>query len=294
MPRSETIRLNDFLDRMGLAARQVGIMAAQFYGKVTNIEKTLDREYANDIQRATAQALSDVDLAAQEILLTALAEYYPFVRVDAEEDTPTVARFERNRSPYTVVIDPIDGTLNYISQREQYAVIVGLIKDDRYVASLAYFPRRGELYRAVRDKGCTVTKNGKTIAVKAGRTPNVVLRESAATDELRSELAALGFDTFRGGCSTVDSTVAATRLAAASIFHRAPSVRRCIGSLISREAGGVLCDSHGKPYECTHPRDMHSLVIARDRKTVDRLLPLIAAERDRRAGGGVSQAAGGD
>jgi fructose-1,6-bisphosphatase/inositol monophosphatase family enzyme len=284
MPESQTIRYNEFLDRMGLAARQVGYMALQFYGKVQNIEKTLDREYVNDIQRATAQALCDVDLAAQEILLMALAEHYPFVAIDPEEDTPSVKKFARNKSPYTVIIDPIDGTLNYITQREQFAVIVGLLKDDRYVASLAYFPLKGELYRAVRDRGCTVTKDGKAREVRAGRTPNVILYESGASEAFLAALGEAGYDTLRGGCSTMDSTIAATRIGAASIFHRVPSVRRCIGALVSREAGGYLCDALGNPYDCTHPRDMDSLVIGRDRATVERLLPLVREEYERRQG----------
>jgi fructose-1,6-bisphosphatase/inositol monophosphatase family enzyme len=269
---------------MSLAARQVGRMAVQFYGKVANIEKTLDREYLTDIQRATAQALSDVDLAAQEILLLALHERYPFVELDTEENTPLVEKFKRNRSPYTVVIDPIDGTLNYISQREQFAIIVGLLKEDKYVASLAYFPLRDELYRAVRGKGSTVTKAGKTKPVRAGKTPNLILRESSATDEFVAEIEALGFETLRGGCSTMDSTIAATRIGAASIFHRVPSVRRCIGTLVSKEAGGYLCDAWGNPYDCTHPKTMDSLVIARDEKMAERLLPIVSREAERRLG----------
>jgi fructose-1,6-bisphosphatase/inositol monophosphatase family enzyme len=279
------IRYDDFLDTMSLAARQVGTMAVQFYGKVANIEKTLDRAYVNETQKATAQALSDVDLAAQEILLLALHERYPFVGLDAEENTPLIKKFARNArdgSPYTVIIDPIDGTLNYITQREQFAVIVGLIKDDKYVASLAYFPLRGELYRAVRGKGCTVTKAGKTKPARAGKGANVILRESAATDEFVEELKALGYETLRGGCSTMDSTIAATRIGAASLFHRAPSVRRCIGTLISLEAGGYLTDARGNEYTCTHPRDMEGLVVARDAKVAERLLPLMEREWQRR------------
>jgi fructose-1,6-bisphosphatase/inositol monophosphatase family enzyme len=282
MAKSGTIRYDDFLLTMSLAARQVGRMALQFYGKVANIEKTLDREYVNETQRATAQALSDVDLAAQEILLLALEERFPFVGLDAEENTPLIRKFKRNKSPYTVIIDPIDGTLNYISQREQFAIIVGLLKEDQYVASLAYFPLRDELYRAVRGKGCLLTKGGKTKPVRTGKTPNLVLRESAATDDLVGELEAIGFETLRGGCSTMDSTIAATRIGAASIFHRVPSVRRCIGTLISREAGGYLCDARGNRYECTHPRGMDSLVIMRDERLAERLMPLVEREAERR------------
>jgi fructose-1,6-bisphosphatase/inositol monophosphatase family enzyme len=282
MATEPVIRYSAFLDVMSLAARQAGAVARQFYGKVANVEKTLDRVYVNETQRATAQALTDVDLAAQEILLLALAEHFPFVSLDPEEATPTVERFRRNRSRYTVVIDPIDGTLNFVTQRQRFAVIVGLLKDDRYVASLAYFPLTGELYRAVRDRGCTVTANGKTKPVKAGRAPSLVLRESAATEEFRGELERAGFETLRGGCSTMDSTIAATRLGAASIFHRVPSVRRCIGTLISREAGGFLCDARGNRYDCEHPRDMDSLVVAASERVAERLLPAIRDEAVRR------------
>ena len=89
---SKKINKTEFLDVMGLAATQVGTMARQFYGKVANIEKTMDRVYVNETQRATAQALTDVDLAAQEILLLALSERYGFVQVDPEEATPSVER----------------------------------------------------------------------------------------------------------------------------------------------------------------------------------------------------------
>lgn len=282
MPASQRIRYPEFLDVMSLAARHAGTVALQFYGKVANLGKTLERDYVNDIQRATAQALTDVDLVAQEILLQALAEYYPFVAIDAEEDTPTVKRFRRNRSPYTIVIDPIDGTLNYVSQRQQFAVVVGLLKEDRYVASLAYFPLRNELYRAIRDRGCTVTNNGRTKPVRAGRAPGLILHESAHTEEFMSEIKQAGFDVLRGGCSTMDSTVAATRIGAASIFHRPPSVRRCIGTLISREAGGFLSDARGKHYDCTHPAGMDSLVVASTERLAERLLPSIRAEAARR------------
>src|SRR5437868_14884711 len=101
MPQTRTIRYSDFLDTMALAARQVGAMALQFYGKVANVEKTLDRTYVNETQRATAQALSDVDLAAQEILLLALAERLPFVLLDAVEHTPGIERVTPQRTAYT-------------------------------------------------------------------------------------------------------------------------------------------------------------------------------------------------
>lgn len=268
---------NDFLDRMGLAARQVGAVALRFYGKVANLEKTVEgREFVNEEHRAAIQALSDVDLAAQEIVLLALAEHFPFVALDPEEDTPSVERFDGNVSPYTVVVDPIDGTLNYITQREQFGVMVGLMEEDRYLASLVYFPLEGRLFRAVRNEGCAVEYGGRTKAVRVRETPELVLRDAATPASVAEAVAALGFETIRSGCSAVDATVAATSVAAAALSSKRPSIRRCIGALVSREAGGYLCDLRGEPYDCTHPGTLDSLLVARDRGTAERLLPALA------------------
>lgn len=260
---------------MSLAAMQVGAVALRFYGKVANLEKHIDRATVNDEHRAALEALSDVDLAAQEIVLLALEADYPWIAVEAEEDTPGVATFASNPSPYTVVLDPIDGTLNYITQTEQFAVMIGLMEDDRYLAGLVYFPLQGRLFRAIRGEGCTLTVHGQTTAVRTSETPNLVLRDAATPPEVATAIESLGFVTSRSGCSAVDSTVAATMSAAASISYHAPSIRRCIGALVSREAGGVLTDLHGHQYDCTHPRSLDSLLVARDRTLVDRLLEVI-------------------
>lgn len=269
------IELDRFLDRMSLAARQVGVVALQFHGKVANRGKEVGAGYENALHRAAAEALSDVDLAAQEILLLALAEHYPFVRVEPEEETPLVARFAGNDSPYTVVLDPIDGTLNYISLGGQFAVAVGLLEHERFVASLVYFPLRGELHRAVRDAGSRVER---VAAAPQGTVPlsrDVVFHDTATPAEAIAAIERLGLTCTRSGCSMVDSTVAATALGVASFCARRPSIRRAIGALVSREAGGHLCDAEGAPYDCTRPDDLDSLVVARDRATADRLLSAI-------------------
>lgn len=269
---TKTIRHSDFLRAMGLAARQVGRFALQFRGKVANLEKMVDRTYVNDEQRAAVQALTDVDLAAQEIILLALHDRFPFVEVEPEERTESVALFRRNRSRYRVVIDPIDGTLNYVTCAGQFAVAIGLLRDERFVASAIYFPLADMLLLASRDAGCTVTKSGRTRQARTGRVPAVVFRDSATAEEDARRVAGLGFAVERSGCSIADTTIAATHWAAASIYSVSPSVRRCIGTLVSREAGGYLCDFEGRPYDCEYPSGTGSLLVARDRGTAERIL----------------------
>lgn len=269
-----TIDPESFLSHMRLAAEQVGVLALQFRGKVANVGKKIEGD-DDPGHRAAAEALSDVDLVSQEIILLSLAAHFPFVRLDAEEETPLVERFAGNDSRYTVVIDPIDGTLNYLSLRGEFAVLIGLLEDDRFIASLCHFPLRKETFVAVRDRGAfrydLSTRSGSRERVIALTDSRLVYVDSATSPEIIARLQSAGYETARSGCSAVDATVAATGLAAAAITMRAPSIRRCVGTLISREAGGVLTLATGEPYDCTHPRGIASLVVACDKSTLTRL-----------------------
>jgi fructose-1,6-bisphosphatase/inositol monophosphatase family enzyme len=258
---NETVELDRFLETMSLAALQAGAVALQFRGKVATVGKTVDAAtYKDALHRSAAEALSDVDLAAQEIILHALAAHFPFVSVEPEEETPTVARFAANVSPYTVVLDPIDGTLNYLTTTNQFAVAVGLLEEARFVASVVYFPLLGELHRANRGGGAEILRTDRASA--RDRVERLVFRDTTAPETAIAALMRAGFAVERSGCSMVDSTVVATKLGEASVCSRRPSIRRAIGALLSAEAGGYLCDLGGRAYDCTRPDGLDSLVIA--------------------------------
>lgn len=268
---SRSIEYGVFLDRMTLAALQVGAMALQFYGKVPNVGKKVGPEYSDDLHRAAAEALTDVDLAAQEILLYALDHDFPFVRVEPEEETPLVERFAANDSRYTVVLDPIDGTLNYLKGHGQFAVSFGLLDGDRFDAAIVYFPLLGELFRASRGGGLSIVKTERASPPRVPN-PTMLFRDTAVPAEAVVALEEAGFPVERSGCSMVDSTAIATGLGRAAVCAKPPSIRRCIGALVSAEAGGVLCDLDGRPYDCTRPDSLDSLLIAPDRETADAIL----------------------
>jgi len=268
---------------MRLAAEQVGVVALQFRGKVANVGKSVEGEHEPS-HRLAAEALSDVDLAAQEIILLSLVAHFPFVRLDAEEDTPLVARFAGNDSRYTVVIDPIDGTLNYLSNRGQFGVLIGLLEDDRFIVSLCHFPLRKETLVAVRDRGAFrydhSDASGTRVSASreriiAGTDSRLVYVDSATSADVIARLNAAGYEAARSGCSAIDATVAATGLAASAVAMKQPSIRRCVGTLISREAGGTLTSANGGPYDCTHPGGLTSLLVSSNRETSEAVLAVV-------------------
>src|SRR5688572_7819916 len=111
-----------FIDAFSLAARQAGAVARRLQGEVRLRQK--------GGSTPESAALTAVDLATQDVILLALRRALPDVAVDAEEDTETVALFEPAAPGRAlVVIDPVDGTLNYSAGSTDYAVMGSLVAD---------------------------------------------------------------------------------------------------------------------------------------------------------------------
>jgi len=86
-------------------------------------------------------ALTVADTACQEALLVPLVRHFSDVRLEAEEETESVARFTGKRDAL-IVVDPIDGTLrSYLRGEGPYAVMAGLAMEDRFQAMMLALPR---------------------------------------------------------------------------------------------------------------------------------------------------------
>ena len=103
--------------------------------------------YATDFSvqdKADASPVTAADEAAEKIILADLAVIAPGVPVVAEEAVakglvPVIAdRF--------FLVDPLDGTREFVSRRDEFTVNVALIEDGEPVLGVVFAPARGELY----------------------------------------------------------------------------------------------------------------------------------------------------
>ena len=147
------VAARDFVECMTVPVWQAMAAVRLLEGRVANRPKA-------DANSPAKAALTDADCVSQEILLTALRAHFPEVEIDAEEETAAAARFASNRSDYTVVIDPIDGTLRYLRQDGLYAILVGLEHRGRAEGALVGLPQLGLLLRAVRGGGAEIASHG--------------------------------------------------------------------------------------------------------------------------------------
>ena len=192
---------NRFVEVMKLPVRQAGVVARQFWGRVEDRPKDEGGEASSDLVRAMISSRTDVDMAAQEIILLAVLEHFPGVGVAAEEDTPTVRRFPANESRSCVVIDPVDGTYNYVRAEGPYGVMVGLAEEGIFTASVVYLPQTDELYWAVRGGGAYVERNGRVKGLGVARDGLCTAYSSPRVEEAaRLRLAALGYEIFCPFC----------------------------------------------------------------------------------------------
>jgi myo-inositol-1(or 4)-monophosphatase len=137
----------DFLQAAVEAARRGGEMLEQWGEKFTAREKS------------PSNLVTEADLASQTAIYEFLKSQFPDHRFLGEEGLSQ----NEGDSPYRWVIDPLDGTSNYVHRFPYYAVSIGLEKDDKLIAGVIYDPNRDEMFTATLGGGAFL--NGKPIHV---------------------------------------------------------------------------------------------------------------------------------
>ncbi len=225
-----------FIDIFRLAALQAGCAASRLQNDVSLGEKAGQSS-------PEGAALTAVDLAAQDIILHLLHAALPEVSVDAEEDTETLGLFpSKGEGRPIIVVDPIDGTLNYARGSRDYAVMGAFVQEQRYQAVVVYFPACRKLFWARGGHGCWVqTADTPPRRVRLdGRSPSSVLVTSSFPPAWKSKLEDSGFQVGISRCSAIDASAPVNGRAAAAISMGKLGRRRAIGMLLTREAGGVV------------------------------------------------------
>ena len=99
-----------------------------------------------------------VDNEVERTVVKILHEHFPGHQILAEEK----GTYHRP-SPFQWVIDPLDGTTNFIQGIPQFAISIGLLENERPLFGLIYNPTSGEHFYAFRGKGSF--RNGEPIRV---------------------------------------------------------------------------------------------------------------------------------
>jgi 3'(2'), 5'-bisphosphate nucleotidase len=227
-------------------ARAAGAVLLEHYYSPFLVEQKVNA--LDEVEEVTA-----ADREANELIVTRLQKEFPADGILAEESTDSEHRLEKDR---VWLIDPMDGTKNFIARDGDFAVQIGLAVGGESVIGVVYQPVRGVLYRAARDRGAWMEAGDKPatrMSVSRQTKPGeMILASSRSHRSSRMDrvVSAFGFkDEMRRGSVGVKIGLIAEQLADLYL-HLSPSTKQwdtCAPEAILAEAGGRLTDLFGEP-----------------------------------------------
>ncbi|HUF31276.1 MAG TPA: inositol monophosphatase family protein [Gemmatimonadaceae bacterium] len=203
-------------------------------------------------EKSPADFVSDVDTAAEETIRAVIARECPTALVIAEEGSPDAVLGET----IAFIVDPLDGTTNFLHGYPEYAVSIAAVEHGATVAGVVLNAATGERFTA--RAGAGAWRNGARIHVSAITTPGRALvgtgfpfKHLEQLDLYQRQFAAVMRSTSgirRAGAASLDlADVACGRFDAFWELSLMPW-DFAAGMLLVREAGGVVTDlSAGAP-----------------------------------------------
>lgn len=124
----------------------IAVKAARRAGNL--IHRAADNlDHLTVTKKSHSDYVSEVDRAAEETIISTLLEAYPDHAILAEESGA------RGNSDYVWIIDPLDGTTNFLHGFPQYSVSIALQHKGVLMQAVIYDPTKNDLFTATRGRG---------------------------------------------------------------------------------------------------------------------------------------------
>lgn len=237
--------MSSFLATAEYAARAAGKILLDWRGRINPREKG-----RNDL-------VTEADFAAQRAIEEIVLGEFPHHQFLGEENEEgKLPPAESARSPFRWIVDPLDGTANYVHQLPMFAVSIALERNGEIVLGVIFDPVADECFTAALGEG--VRMNGKRLQTSGCmRIERAMVAVSFANDVDRGSVEIGRFIEALVACRSVRrlgsaalnlAYIAAGRLDA----YWASSVKAwdiAAGVLMVREAGGMVTNLAGGPLD---------------------------------------------
>lgn len=231
--------LSEYLEVAREAALEAGVILKEHFRKLC--PSMIDEKAKNDF-------VTEVDKKSEEIIKSHIKSHFSNHNILAEESS-----VERNASPFLWIIDPLDGTLNYIHGLPSFAISIALEIEGNLAVGLIYEPLRENVYSAMKGRGSF--KNNKRIHVSRSATLSTSLIATGFPYRIKDIidpylrvfkdffLHATGIR--RGGSAYLDLVYTAEGIFGGFFECALSPWDMAAGALLVEEAGGVVTDFKG-------------------------------------------------
>src|ERR1700761_3381082 len=217
------------------AARRAGRSLKRDLGETENLQVSL---------KGPANFVSLADKRAEQMLYEDLSKARPGYGFIGEEGG---AR-EGSDKTHTWIVDPLDGTTNFLHGIPQFAISIGLRREDTVIAGVIYNPANDELYLAERGKGAFLNDQRLRVAGRRqlgdcvvacglphiGRGDHELSRREMT--EIQNRVAGLR----RFGAASLDMAFVAAGRLDGYWERNLQSWDMAAGAILIREAGGIV------------------------------------------------------
>lgn len=223
---------------MVAAAEKAGRALVRDFGEVEQLQVS---------RKGLGDFVSTADHRAEKIIITELTKARPGYAFLLEE----TGAIEGTDKEHCWIVDPLDGTLNFLHGIPQFCVSIGLKKGDEIIAGVIYNPILDELYWS--EKGTGAFLNQRRIRVSGRRhmdeavvaigTPYRQTDPNAVNYYSRLSGKIAGMRRF--GSAALDLAYVAAGKLDACFAINLKSWDLAAGILMVKEAGGYICDANG-------------------------------------------------
>ncbi len=267
----ETLGLTEEIEFARKVAREAATIAMTFYIGSSDVK------YKNGDEPVT-----EADRSANKHIVKRVREVFPEDGILSEESKDDLSRLDKER---VWIIDPLDGTKEFIARNGEFSIMIGLAVDHLPVLGVVMQPEAQLLYMGAQGVGAFLEEDGESIPLHVSdtdRTSEMTLVSSRShrqqiTDQLRSGMR-ITSERVSGSVGLKVGLIA--RQLADLYLHPSPGCKEwdlCAPHAVLEAAGGKMTDCWGNPLTYNH-RDVraHNGLVATNGVMHDRIVRKVA------------------
>ncbi len=230
--------MNIDLENVFVAMREAGGAVMQIYKGDFKVQ-----------WKAKNDPLTKADLASDEILQKELSKYgYPIISEETEDDKA------RLKSDSVWIIDPIDGTSDFVAKNGEFCIMVGFVHFGKPIFGAIYIPTEDKLYYAEKGNGAFLKEGSKKKLISVSNENKVAQARAVVTRSHMNEVMKTTLTKISPAKTTPTGSngIKAVRVAEgqAELFVN-PTDKMgewdlCAPHILVEEAGGIVTGAHGE------------------------------------------------
>jgi len=229
--------MSEFLDVAVDAAKSAGTLIKKGFNKPMTVTEKSPKEF-----------VSEYDLASEKLIIEKIRQHYPEHGIYSEE-----AGDESTESDFLWVLDPLDGTHNFIYGLPYYGVSIGLLEKGKPIVGVIYLPETDELVYATKNQGAYINDEKIRVSKRPFDKAAVFFQSSYPySDKKPYELIQEVTNHIQSmriyGVAVESIKYVAKGCADAYVMHHVRPHDVAAGTLIIEEAGGRVSDFGAKPW----------------------------------------------